>query len=322
MYSLRVQDRTGSSVKTATTRIFDFAIKIYGGDYEKIWYDLKYSKVAEDAIRAKGQRQFAKPGVLGAIYRMSGGVETEDRRSGSVEHVDGCKKEKYCGCPKVYDIIKTGLWGYAEGMGITMTQEDAHNIVRVFRDAYKEIPEFWKHLENMTAEVMDPTTKNVIRYVGPNNCVEMNRLNISGRYPLFRMKLPSGRYLHYLDARMDDTLMPWKNNGEDVYRPALWYAGQDQITKQWGLTSTHGGKQFENLVQGIARDVLAVKLLEFEEHDLPVYGHVHDEGISLVIDDPFSPGVDLMEEIMGRPIDWAPGLLLGADGFESDFYHK
>jgi hypothetical protein len=25
---------------------------------------------------------------------------------------------------------------------------------------------------------------------------------------------------------------------------------------------------------------------------------------------------------MSAPIDWAPGLLLGADGFEGSFYHK
>jgi len=60
----------------------------------------------------------------------------------------------------------------------------------------------------------------------------------------------------------------------------------------------------------------------FEEADLPVHGHVHDEGISLVVDDPFSPGVDKMEEIMAQPVEWAKGLLLGADGFEDSFYHK
>lgn len=29
-----------------------------------------------------------------------------------------------------------------------------------------------------------------------------------------------------------------------------------------------------------------------------------------------------MAEIMGRPIDWAPGLLLRADGYTTDFYMK
>jgi DNA polymerase len=125
-----------------------------------------------------------------------------------------------------------------------------------------------------------------------------------------------------MNAFLDNLKMPWLKDGEPVYREGLVYAGVDQVTKQWGVTTSHGGKLFENLVQGIARDVLACKLLDFEAADMSVVGHVHDEGICLVPDDPFSPGVEQMVEIMSKEISWAPGLLLGADGFESDFYHK
>jgi DNA polymerase len=129
--------------------------------------------------------------------------------------------------------------------------------------------------------------------------------------------------LHYYDAFIRDTRMPWDDSeGKPVYRPTLWYAHEDQITHQWGITHTHGGKQFENIVQGIARDVLAVKLIDFEEHDLPVCLHVHDEGACMVPNDPFSPGLPEMIDIMSTPVDWAPGLLLGADGFEGSYYHK
>jgi len=170
---------------------------------------------------------------------------------------------------------------------------------------------------------MNPEAVNKVRYVGPGDCVKIDKINIAGRYPMMRMQLPSGRYLHYIDARLEMTKMPWEDReGNEVYRSTLVYAGMNQDTKQWQTVTTHGGKLFENLVQGIARDVLACKLLDFEDNDLPVVGHVHDEGIVLVPDDPFSPGVDQMVEIMSTPIDWAPGLLLGADGFEESFYHK
>jgi len=85
---------------------------------------------------------------------------------------------------------------------------------------------------------------------------------------------------------------------------------------------SHGGKIVENIVQSIARDVLADKLLEFEALGLDVCGHVHDEGIALSDDDPFAPGVMDMERIMNRPCSWAPTLPLGSDGFESKYYHK
>jgi DNA polymerase bacteriophage-type len=280
----------------------DLAVKMYGLPYDKLSADYEGLNGKEAKIKAKQMRQVAKPGVLGAVYRMAGGQ---------------------WGTSKDGDRIKTGLWGYADGMGVEMTQEQAQTVVRIFREAYKEIPEFWYLLENVVGGVMAGT--NTVRYVGPNNCVKIDKINIEGRNPMMRMQLPSGRYLHYLDARMESCKMPWKDSttGEDVYRNSLVYAGINQDTKQWDLwVQTHGGKLFENLVQGIARDVLAVKLLEFEASDMPVVGHVHDEGICLVPDDPFSPGVSDMVQIMSTPIGWAPGLLLGADGFEGNFYHK
>jgi DNA polymerase len=152
----------------------------------------------------------------------------------------------------------------------------------------------------------------------------MDKLTIEGRLPLFRIQLPSGRYLHYLDAEIQSVKMPWKDRvtGEDVHRPGFTYYGMDQDTKQWTLIVSHGGKLFENIVQGIARDVLADKLLEFERQGISVVAHVHDEGVCEVVDDDFSPTVEDMIEIMSTPVPWALTLPLGADGFQGKFYHK
>jgi hypothetical protein len=49
---------------------------------------------------------------------------------------------------------------------------------------------------------------------------------------------------------------------------------------------------------------------------------VHDEIISLVLDDVFSPTAEEAVAQMSQDIFWAPGLLLGADGFTDSFYHK
>lgn len=278
----------------------DLAIKMFGIPYDKLEADYKGKNGKERQIAAKQMRQVAKPGVLGAVYRLGGGG---------------------WGFSKDGDKVKTGLFGYADAMGVEMTQEQAQMVVRIFREAYKEIPEFWKILEDAVADVM--RGQDTTRRVGPNGCVVIDKINIAGRDSLMRMRLPSGRYLHYIDARLESCKMPWLKDGEEVYRDSLVYAGINQDTKQWDVwVQTHGGKLFENLVQAIARDVLGVKLLAFEEADMPVVGHVHDEGICSVPDDPFSPGVEDMVKIMSTPVDWAPGLLLGADGFESTFYHK
>jgi hypothetical protein len=339
-------DQFGVYQKNGRDPYLSFACKMYSCEYDAIYADYKGKNGSERKGGAKRKRQIAKPGVLGAIYRLSGGgwgtspnsykdhqedcnaKETYTEQSGKVKKVG----VKYCRCPEVRDRIKTGLWGYADNMGVEMSNEQAVEVVRIFRDSYPEICDprtgIWKQLEIAVADVMHEDHPNTIRYIGPNDCVKIDRINIDGRQPMMRMQLPSGRYLHYLDARLESTMMPWKGQDDegneiDVYRDSLIYAGTNQKTKQWDIwVSTHGGKLFENLVQGIARDILACSLLKFEEQEMPVVGHVHDEGITLVEDDLLSPTVHDMVKIMSTPIDWAPGLLLGADGYEDPYYHK
>ena len=47
--------------------------------------------------------------------------------------------------------------------------------------------------------------------------------------------------------------------------------------------------------------------------------HIHDE---VVIETPMETSVDEVCEIMGQDIEWAEGLILRADGFETPYYKK
>jgi DNA polymerase len=291
-----------------------FAARLMNLPYEDLIRDKK-SKDPVIKARTKRYRQFGKVGVIGAIYRLGGGDW------GWRKNADGTK-----------DIIKTGLWGFAEAMGIDLTREEAHNIVDVFRKkAYPEIPQCWFALESAVKDVLQGV--QTVRYIGPGDCIVIDKINLLDRNPILRIQLPSGRYLHYFDARIEEKVkMPYKHkehdeNGDeievDVYAPSFVYARQNQTTKQWDpWITSHGGKLFENIVQGIARDVLAEKLLAFENTGLPVVGHVHDEGIVEAEDSPLAPGALDMELIMSENIDWAPGLPLAAEGFENSYYRK
>ena len=300
-----------------------FAVKMYGGNYDSLYVDYKGANGKDRKGDAKRKRQISKPGVLGAIYRLSGGelVNVYDPKDPEV----------------VLYTKKTGLWAYSDAMGIEMSQEQAHEIVRIFRDSYPEICNankndgplgIWKRLEEAVADVMHPDHPQTVRYIGPNNAVKIDRLNLVGRHPIMRMQLPSGRYLHYIDAHLAPTKMAWTQKDEDgedvpVYKDALVYGGTDQKTKQWNSKiTTHGGKLFENLVQAIARDILGYCMVQMEEKEMNLVGHVHDEAISLVEDDLLSPTISEMVEIMSQEIPWAKGLLLGADGFSGSYYRK
>jgi hypothetical protein len=329
-----------------------FACKMYGCTYEAIYADYKGKNGMERKGTAKRRRQIAKPGVLAAVYRQSGGGwgkspdayknhgddcnanDTYTQQNGKVKKVG----KKYCHCEEVRDRVKTGLWSYADGMGVEMSQEQASEVVRIFRDSYPEICDpkvgIWRKFEDAVADVMHPDHPATVRKLGPNGCVVIDKVNFidsqgqKERESMMRMRLPSGRYLHYLDARLELTMMPWKTQDDegneiDVYRDSLIYAGMNQKTKQWcNSISTHGGHTFQNAVQGIARDAFAVKMMEFEEAEMPVVGHAHDEGICLVEDDLLSPTYHDMITIMSKEVSWAPGLLLGADGFQSTYFHK
>lgn len=58
--------------------------------------------------------------------------------------------------------------------------------------------------------------------------------------------------------------------------------------------------------------------LDREGYD--IRAHVHDE---CIVSEPIGGRtVEQMSEVMGRPIPWAAGLPLRADGYETPFYKK
>ena len=95
--------------------------------------------------------------------------------------------------------------------------------------------------------------------------------------------------------------------------------GQNQTPRKWEKPDTWGGKLVENIVQAVARDCLAVAMQRLDAAGYEIVFHVHDE---VVIEAPGGSRWQDAAAIMGEPIDWAPGLLLRGDGYETKFYMK
>jgi DNA polymerase len=109
--------------------------------------------------------------------------------------------------------------------------------------------------------------------------------------------------------------------------------GMDQTTKQWKRIESYGGKFVENIVQAIARDVLAVSMARLDKAGYEIVLHVHDEVAVEIEDFNLSDNPDAgevgndhtledIEGIMGEPIPWAEGLPLRAEGYLSEYYKK
>lgn len=122
------------------------------------------------------------------------------------------------------------------------------------------------------------------------------------------MRLPSGRLLSYVRPRIGTNRFG---------NSSIMYEGMNQTTKKWEVQETYGGKLVENAVQAIARDILAEKMLALDAAGYKIVMHVHDEIIT-----EGGHNKDAVTKIMSEPVTWAPGLPLGAESFESQFYKK
>ena len=125
-----------------------------------------------------------------------------------------------------------------------------------------------------------------------------------------RVRLPSGRYLCYLQPKVDAA-------GQ------LSYMGVSQYTRQWTRIKTYGGKLIENADQASSRDILASSMPRVEAAGYEIVLTVHDELITEVEDHPdCSYSSDELARLMSTVPAWAEGLPLAAAGFECTRYRK
>lgn len=186
-----------------------------------------------------------------------------------------------------------------------LEEKELPDVVRRWRNANKRITDLWYGIENAVIKLMETGETQ-----GLKGIIFSREIDLIYGQDFLTIKLPSGRKLYYPKPHLKENRF-----GSN----ALHYFGVNQTTKKWEVQETYGGKLVENIVQAISRDCLAVTLKRLETEGMQTVMHIHDEA---VID--ADPNVDLDKvcELMGQPIEWAPGLLLKAAGFESGYYMK
>ena len=182
-----------------------------------------------------------------------------------------------------------------------MSDEEMAQTVDLWRTASPHICALWKSLEQAAMRCIR-RQKSTLSTVGS--------IRFDYEDGVLFMVLPSGRRIAYWGASYGENR--WGN-------PTLSYMGTDQKTKKWSRLETWGGKLTENLVQATARDCLKDAMLRLNEAGYDIRGHVHDE---VIVTCPMSTTVAEVADLMGKPIEWAPGLLLRADGYECEYYRK
>lgn len=229
--------------------------------------------------------------IYEASYARAFHVPVESVEKGSPERQKGKIMELALG----YGGGVNALLAFgADKLGLSA--DELQELVNAWRTASPTIPRFWRDAERAAKNALENPGRTCTLPCGVKYWRDADAL---------RCKLPSGRVLSYWGARLED--------GNIVFM------GQNQTTRKWEKTQTWGGKLVENIVQAYARDCLAVAMLRLADAGYDIVFSVHDE---LIAEAPEGSRWEDMAEIMGRPIKWAPGLLLRADGYETPYYLK
>jgi DNA polymerase len=220
-----------------------------------------------------------------------------------------------------YQAGKAAELGFGFGMGeekfvtsawstyqVRVTKEQGKIAKDSYRVGHPQVVDFWYATERACrTAILQPG--RVERFGGLNNVKAV----VSGAY--LYIVLPSGRPLCYAAPSVEDAPTPW---GE--VKPTIHYYGIDPLSRQWGKLRTYGGHLVENIVQAVARDLLAEGMLRLEAAGYPPVLHVHDE-VVCEVPEGFGSVKDLEQRLAELP-DWAAGCPVAAEGWRGFRYRK
>ncbi len=177
-----------------------------------------------------------------------------------------------------------------------LTEDELQPLVDSWRASNPNIVQFWWDVDRCVKTAIKQRT-----------ATETHGIRFIYQSGMLFIALPSGRRLCYVKPKIGEN----RFGGESVT-----YEGVG-TNKKWERIESYGPKFVENIVQAISRDILCYAMRTLSH--CFIVGHVHDE---LIIE--CSKDVDLTAicEQMGRTPDWINGLLLRADGYETEFYKK
>ncbi len=167
------------------------------------------------------------------------------------------------------------------GYGVVVDEEFAQNAVKVYRSSFRNIVSLWYETEREAV-------------------AGRGRWRSEGNY--LKCKLRSGRDLMYHQPKVV--------GGQLTYQTSL---GAATVTEK-----TYGGKLVENIVQGLARDVLVDGMFALEDAGIPIVATVHDEIIAESESDRLEEGIELLT----KEQSWRKGLPLAVEGFVCKRYRK
>ena len=192
-----------------------------------------------------------------------------------------------------------GAVGALKAMGaldMGLSEEELPPLVQAWRNANPNIVSLWWAVDSAVTEAVQRRTS-----------AKTHGIRFAYRSGMLLITLPSGRNLTYIKPKI----------GTNSFgSPCVTYEGVGG-TKKWERLESYGPKFVENIVQATARDILCYAMKALRHTDIVM--HIHDE---IVIEADPQMSLQAVCGQMGKTPPWAPGLLLRADGYETQFYRK
>lgn len=267
-------------------------------------YKLAYAKafnVSPESV-SKEQRQIGKVMELGLGYQ--GGVAAFLTFAAVYKmDLDAMADAVHRSAPKEALAAAYGMWEWAEKkrrtLGLSKSVYTACETLKaLWRAAHPATGALWEGVQ----DAVEKAVKN------PGQCFTYRSIAAQRNGAWLRVRLPSGRYLCYLNPQVDE-------------KGQITYSGVNQYTRQWCRIKTYGGKLVENIVQAWARDVLAHNMPAIDAAGYEIVLTVHDE---IITETPNTPAfsAEALGAMMSNNPPWAQGCPLSAAGFETDRYRK
>ena len=208
---------------------------------------------------------------------------------------------------------------------------ESYGVTDMDKYEIKEIVDSWRASRPLVKRFWYAVEKAAIRAIKTKAPQRIGRVKFwvsmydNGEAKFLHCGLPDGTILNYPSPKVEVI-----QKRKDWFADAItfWGTSSDKSkplagNKEWGKITTYGGKLTENIVQSLARRVLADAMLRVEAFGMPIVMHVHDEIVcELPNQRPEFKTLEFFKILMKVIPPWAKGLPLDVDAWEGKRYKK
>jgi DNA polymerase len=203
-----------------------------------------------------------------------------------------------------------------------LTVQQIEQIKNKWRAAHPNIVKLWHSLKRAIEHAVD------FDYPRDDPAIVRDRIKIwvedESGWKFMKIELPSGRLLSYPHVRYGRSREIKKSKfvtfGTEYGQEGVVF--KDNASGAWGDVRMYGGLATENIVQAIARDLLAQAMMRINAAGYKIVAHVHDECVIEVPTKDVKRIKPIFTELMMQLPDWAEGLPVMVKSWSAKRYAK